>query len=146
MWVGFHEGDSFFDTLIKWWTRGHFSHTELIFSDGDRHTSVPGRGTMWLPAIEMEAAGPAPRKGWTVIQIDADEGRVRAWCGEHVFDRYDWPGIFFSQVFPMKSQASTRYWCTEANVEALQYGDCPLLTRVDSRMMNPNKLYRMVTS
>jgi hypothetical protein len=146
VWIGFNEGIGTFDTLIKWWTRGPFSHTELIFSNGDRHTSIPGKGTMWLSAIEMEDSAPEPRKQWITIMVDANEERVRAWCNEHVFDQYDWPGIFFSQILPMKSQARSRYWCTEANVEALQYGDCPLLTRVDSRMMNPNKLYRQVTS
>ncbi len=94
----------------------------------------------------MDDGVPVPRTGWHVLPIEADEERVRAWCNDHIHDWYDWPGIFFSQVLPMKSQASTRYWCTEANIEALQYGYCQQLRGVDSLLMNPNKLYRLLTS
>lgn len=146
MYVGFHRGTSLFDRLIQWWTRGPFSHSELIFPNGDRHTSLPGVGTGWQPPVVMIDGAPAVRSGWVVGQIDADDERARQWCNDHCFDRYDWSGIFFSQIFPMKSQAGSRYWCTEANVEALQYGYCLALRGIDSRLMNPNSLYKLLSS
>lgn len=145
MFVGFHKGSGLFDRLIQWWTRGPYSHTELIFPSGERHTSIPGVGTGWQTPIIMIDGVPAARVDWTIERVDADEERVRSWCSEHIHDRYDWPGIFFSQLMPMKSQAGSRYWCTEANVEALQFGYCLQLRYIDSRLMNPNSLYQLLT-
>lgn len=142
MFVAFYRGQGIVDMLIRLWTRGPYAHCELIFSDGARHSAEPGIGTIWMPRLEMTDSVPAPRADWDVLPVEGDEARAREWCDEHVGECYDWFGIVFSQIMPVKSQANDKYWCSEAIVEALQFAYCDKLAQVDSRMSNPNNLYK----
>lgn len=146
MFIGFHRGRGIVNMSIRLWTFGPYSHCELIFSNGDRHTSYPGSGTKWMPRLQMLNGVPEPRADWDIIRVDADDLRVRDWCNDHVDERYDWAGIIFSQIVPAKSHAGGKFWCSEAAVEALQFGYCAKIAKMDSRLSNPNNLFKALSS
>lgn len=124
-----------FDRLVRWWTRGPYSHCELVFEYGGEDTpslcasaSLPDGGVRFR-RITLDS----PK--WDIIDI-GNENRSRAlnWFVDHDDCSYDIQGIFGLIVWRI-GHRRRKYFCSEAIAEALGISDAHTIT--------PNKLHEM---
>lgn len=133
------------DRLIGLWTRGDFSHAELLFSDGKPRTqatcfsSSPRDGGCRFKDIDVTDGK------WTLVPLSVcmmDELKVEEWCRTQVGKPYDWPGIFGFVCWPFVRQDPKRFFCSEVVVAALQ--QIGMFPGVSAWRVSPNRLYKMV--
>lgn len=140
MKIAFQKRDAgIFALAIRAWTWSKYSHCELVFSDGRAFSShVRDGGTRF---ISMSYPSPTV---WDFIEIPAtseDEALVRAFCEAELNCKYDWNGIFLSQVLPFRRQHPERWFCSEVCSAALQLlGRLPAYPPAHS--FSPGGLYR----
>lgn len=131
--------ESVTDTLIRWWTKGPYSHVEMIFSDNYWFSNSPRLKKTRLGPVEF-----SPEK-WDFIELslsDEQEKVVRAWAERQVGTSYDWLGIFFTQVLHWGISDDDKWFCSELIVAALQQvGYFPALKPAD---IHPNRLWKIL--
>ena len=112
---GTHPGlPGVFNRLVRWWTRGPYSHCEAVY--GDRLTD----GT-WLCASSSKMDGGVRFKqidvtgaNWDVMEVAVgDEAASKAWFTAHVGAKYDVAGIL-GFVWRRVENARDQYFCSEA--------------------------------
>jgi hypothetical protein len=98
-----------FDAAVRWWTRGAYSHVELIFSDGMSASASARDGGVRFKFIDYH-----PDR-WDFVEIDGDE-------------EYDYFGLF-GFVWRPGIGKSRRWFCSEAVAAALKFEEpwrfCP---------------------
>jgi hypothetical protein len=128
-----------FDASVRWWTRGPYSHVELIFSDGMSASASSRDGGVRFKRIDFKP------EHWDFIDLSVDEEHARASILkqlEHDFDeeaaraffkereglRYDYFGLF-GFVWRPGIGKSRRWFCSEAVAAALKFEEpwrfCP---------------------
>lgn len=119
MKIAFQKRDTrVFAWLIKLWTLSKYSHCEIVFSNGVAFSShVANGGTRFISFLS-----PSPRV-WDFIEISTspqEEAELRVWCQDELNCKYDWLGIFFSQVLPLRREHPNRWFCSEVCAAAVQ--------------------------
>jgi hypothetical protein len=111
-----------FDAAVRWWTRGPYSHVELVFSDGMAASSSTRDGGVRFKRIDFKP------EHWDFVEIDGDECNAADWFGERLGAGYDYFGLF-GFIWRPGSGVSRRWFCSEAVAAALGYRDpwrfCP---------------------
>lgn len=143
MYVAFQKDSrTFFGKVIRLWTRGQYSHTELVFSDGKWFSSdETDNGTRFID-------GPKPDCSYDYIHVpvhEYDEARIREFCEAENGCAYDKKGIGFSFLpIPIGYQSETRWFCSEICTAALQLAKyCSGYTPA---RVHPNKLYKILNA
>jgi len=80
---------------------------------------------------------------WDMLDIpttEAEEEIVRNFCGNELGCRYDWWGIWFSQVIPLRREHPDKWFCSEICAAALQKID--LLGSFKPCTLSPGKLFK----
>lgn len=115
-WIG---KVSLFGSLVRLFKRQGISHCEILFSDGYSGTSDPTKD-----GIVLYKAAPINPADWFVIDLPVtpeEEAKVRVFFEtDEAGCKYDWRGIIFCQVFRWGWHSSTRWFCSEACLAALQ--------------------------
>lgn len=139
MRVAFQKADqSMYAGLIRWWTKSEYSHCELLFSDGMMFSShVADKGTRYVKNQYFNYLY------WDVLEIpitDKQEKVMRDFCDSELYCRYDWWGIWFSQIIRMQREDPEKWFCSEICTTAWQrigfLGDSRPCT------FSPGKLYK----
>jgi len=129
--LAFYKGKgNWIDKAIRIWTSSDYSHVELVIAD------------MWYSTsprdLKVRAKEIKPKKGhWDFIEIDLDQEHFRQLFKETVGAKYDWWGIFLSQLFPLNIHSRKKWFCSEWCAEALQLAK--------SNKYSPEDLYKEVT-
>jgi hypothetical protein len=105
-----------FDAAVRWWTRGAYSHVELIFSDGISASASARDGGVRFKDIEYH-----PDR-WDIIEIEADEEYARAFFEKRVGLGYDYFGLF-GFVWRPHSGSALLWFCSEIVMGALKFDD-----------------------
>lgn len=110
-----------FDAAVRWWTRGSYSHVELV---------APG----WVASASMRDGGVRFKAidfhpdRWDLVAIGGDEIAARAWFEAHQGAAYDWMGLF-GFVWRPGREVTRRWFCSEAVAAALGFKEpwrfCP---------------------
>ena len=61
-----------FDAAVRWWTRGAYSHVELVFSDGMAASSSTRDGGVRFKRIDFKP------DQWDFVELKVDEEQLRA--------------------------------------------------------------------
>jgi hypothetical protein len=105
-------------SLIRLFKRDGISHCAILFSDGFAGTAQPNTGIILYKAEPLNTAD------WLIIDLPCypeEEARVRAFFEtDEAGCKYDWVGIFFCQVLRWGWHSSTKWFCSEACLDALQ--------------------------
>ena len=105
-----------FDAAVRWWTRGAYSHVELIFSDGMSASASARDGGVRFKDIEYH-----PDR-WDIIEIEADEHFADVWFSTREGLGYDYFGLF-GFVWRPHSGSALLWFCSEIVMGALKFDD-----------------------
>lgn len=126
--------------IVCWWTRGAYSHAELVLSERVNEVGV----------LDYECASSSPRDGgvrtkwmdlpadkWTLIAVPADANVARAWFVRENGKGYDylaWVGF----VWRRETGSKNRWFCSEAIASALGMSE--------PWRYDPNTLYAILSA
>lgn len=114
MQLAFYKGRTrLFDRAVQWWTRGPYSHVELVFSDGRAASASTRDGGVRIKYIKWNL------ESWDFITVNGDETLAKKWFEDHTGEKYDYIGLFGFLWRPYKDN-KRRWFCSEAVLEALQ--------------------------
>lgn len=139
MKVAFYKrGKSFFGKLIRFYTRGPYSHSELVFSTGACFSSHEADGGTRFKAIDLNP------DEWDILDVPmtaALENMVRTFCAAEDGCGYDWRGISFSFLpIPVGWQHPDKWFCSEICTAGLQLAG--YLSGYTPASLSPNGLYK----
>jgi len=111
--------DTILAGLIRWWTKSPYSHCEILFDDGLMFSAHPrNHGTRYIESGILNA------NEWDILMVPTttvDDIIIRAFCNSQLGCRYDWWGIFFSQIIRLQREHPERWFCSEVCTSALQH-------------------------
>jgi len=119
-----------FNRAIRWWTRGPFSHVELVFSDGVSASASGVDHGVRFRTIDFNPAR------WIVVPVAGDEAEARRWFEANAGKGYDYLGLFGFLWRPYDG-GRDKFFCSEAVAAALGYSD--------GWRFDPNTLAAVVT-
>ena len=133
MKLAFYKGrEDLYDRLISWWTRGPYSHVELVINDNYCMSSSPKDGGIRFKHIDLRP------DHWDLVELEGyDPAYAYNWFKEHEGRKYDILGIL-GFVFGSLRQDKKRFFCTEAIGHALKMKE--------PWRLDPNAMYAVVTS
>lgn len=116
--VAFYKGRTrIFNKGVSWWTRGPYSHCELIVG-GKSYSSSFLDGGVRVKEIEYDPAH------WDIVDVPwADAAAAVAWFEAHMGEGYDLVGLV-GFVFRRVEDDRGRYFCSEAVASSLGFVDC----------------------
>jgi hypothetical protein len=132
MKVAFYKGKKrLFNKLVSWWTRGPYSHCELVFSDGESASSSFMDGGVRYKRILFN------HDLWDFIELGPqfDEQKAREWFDKHDGAQYDVMGLV-GFVFRRVGDDKKKYFCNEAVLAALGF--------LESWRFDPNSTYALL--
>lgn len=137
MKIAFYKGRKrLFNRLVSWWTRGPYSHTELV-----RETE-PGSGIYHCFSSSFLDGGvrlkrmPLDPEHWDLVDVEGDWDAAADWFAEHLGAGYDVIGLA-GLVLRRVPDARGRFFCSEAVAASLGYPE--------SWRLDPNTLHAVVT-
>lgn len=140
MKIAFYKGKgNTFDTLTRLWTKSKYSHVELIDSHNNWITSSPRDGGVVKRSVDFH------HNNWDVFEINIDEKEVMNFFNEELGKKYDWLGIFFSQIIKLNIHNKSRWFCSEIIHAALIVGGMSKLHFKASNKYNPGSLFNMLS-
>lgn len=121
-----------YNRFVRFWTRGRYSHMELIFSDGISASSSFLEGGVRFKDIKYNP------DNWDFIILPNElEGFSRQWFELKKGKAYDyWAVIRF--IFGGVSESKDKYQCAEACMESLTF--------TDGWRLEPNSVYAILWS
>ena len=150
--IGFYRSDSpsatFLDRLIAWWTKSTYSHVEIAV--GNKWISVQTDYIRVLPLdrdklVELEGN----TYDYVVKKIKVTHKQYMDFW-QYVYEemtpkKYDWLGIFTSQIIKIGVQDNNKWFCSEATCKLLQILGDEKAWRCNPEDMSPgdlSKIYR----
>jgi hydroxymethylpyrimidine pyrophosphatase-like HAD family hydrolase len=106
-----------YNRAVRWWTRGQYSHVELVFGDGVSASSSFTEGGVRFKTIVYN-----PDK-WDFIDLpDELEEAARTWFKENEGKKYDLLGNAHF-IFGFIAADQNKYFCSEAIASSLGITD-----------------------
>ena len=130
MQVGFYRGNGepIFCTLVRWWTRGAYSHAELIHGDYSYSASFKDGGVRAKPVVR-DAGGILlqidgyPASDWDIFDlVGFDEGAALEWFRAHNGAPYDLLGLLGCVIRAVGSERGA-YYCSESVACSLGFAE-----------------------
>ena len=127
-------GADWTDKVISWWTKGPYSHVELII-DGIMYSSSPRDGRVRCEPHKYDTAT------WDYIEVlvsTQDKNRIKKFFLKTEGRTYDWLGIagFVVPVHDSEKKYFCSEWCTKAGI----IGGIECLFDKNPARMSPNRL------
>lgn len=124
------------DRVISWWTRGPYSHVELVVCDPVTGLETSYSSSLPDGGVRKKSIDYKPER-WDFVELPLHDGDVVAvWFEERMGAKYDILGIFGFILRPV-AENKRKYFCSEAVGAALGF---PNPWRLD-----PNTLYDVAT-
>ena len=121
MKLAFYKGKQrLFNRLVAWWTRGPYSHVELVFGPAKDGRYVCGSASHTDGGVRIKTIALTPDK-WDVFDVDVGNAEAaKNWFSSHWADGYDYLGLF-GFVLRRGLQSRQRWFCSEAVAAALGF-------------------------
>jgi len=134
------KGTTIYARLIRLWTFGKYSHSEMVFSNGRTFSSDEADdGARWKDWVMSP-------DDWDFLEVPCtaeQEKRLIEFCNEENGTKYDMRGIGFSFLpIPIGLQSEDRWFCSEICVAMLQ--QIGFMVGYTPSSVSPNKLYKVL--
>ena len=106
-----------FNRAVSWWTRGPYSHVELILDDGISVSSSFMDGGVRYKHIDYTST-----ENWDFIDIGSEPEGIRDRIYEILDQKYDWMGLI-GFVFRRVGDDRKKKFCSETVMYLLGYSD-----------------------
>ena len=131
-------GKIFWDKLIAWWTKGKYSHVELVFNDKHWFTSTThdGAGTRFKKRKNYQA------EHWVFFDVEISYDQAKElwdWCKEQEGVKYDLMGVF-GFISGSGLEDSSKWYCSEVCGTGLMVADVYNF----SPKLNPTQMFKIV--
>jgi uncharacterized protein YycO len=126
------------DKLIGCFSRGEYSHAEVVFADGRSWSSSFQDGGVRFKDISY--SHPERWNDITFVISDNVNAKLLEFCEANVGKKYDWLGVL-AFIIPVK-QSHNRLFCSEAIVKAFQHVN--LLGGLRASKTSPSELYNYI--
>jgi len=140
--LAFYKGNSknngkLYSKLIRWWTKGPYSHVEIIL-DGYMYSSSPRDGGVRRKKFKGK------NDHWDFIEINnLKEKNILEFYNQTKENKYDFFGIL-GFILPFKDRTN-EWFCSEWCSNALKISGYKKLWKLEPSKISPNKLYKIVT-
>lgn len=116
MKVAFYKNNShLFNRLVSWWTKGPYSHVELVFNDNLSASSSNRDHGVRYKHIKFNP------DNWDVFQLTGfDETFAQKFIAKQLGKKYDIKGLF-GFVWAASKDNPRKYFCSELVMGALGY-------------------------
>lgn len=115
----FYKGEgTIFETLIRWWTKSPYCHSEFLRSDGSCHSNDRFTQLSRIARFEITL------DDWDKHDIELPceiVDRVEQRQLAKVGSAYDWRGIVFNQFLPFGWHTREKWFCSKSNADDLLY-------------------------
>jgi hypothetical protein len=108
------------DRLIQWWTKGPYSHCEIIIG-GYSYSSSARDGGVRRKRIAYNL------DNWDFVEVNLDQLACLQWFSVHDGEKYDYLGLI-GFVVPWNAGRSDKWFCSEALAVVLDLPELPLLS------------------
>ena len=132
MKIAFYKGRKrLFNRLVSWWTRGPYSHAELVFSDGICASSSFMDKGVRFKQIELTP------ENWDILPLPTcfDEAKSRKWFEWNQGKQFDTFGMF-GIALPFLKQSPGKYFCIESILTSLGF--------IGGWRIEPNACYTLI--
>ena len=128
------------DKLIGWWTKGYYSHCELVVGDKWIYANTKGIG--------INRLRPLDETKWDFKEIKVEltpKQYVDFWQYVHKLEgtRYDWLGIVTSQIIKFGVHDDSKWFCSELVTKLLSILGEERCWQVRPEDVSPNDLARL---
>lgn len=106
----------FGDKLIRWWTKSIYSHSEIMI-DGVMYAA-----SQWDGGVVARRFTPDPEKWDAIALVGLDVEKMRQFLTWQIGKRYDWKGIFLTQILPFSKHSAGKWFCSELAHKAMMIG------------------------
>lgn len=133
--IALFRGNGMIGKLIKWQTRGVYSHAAFMLPDGRFLEAREFRGVQFRKLSEWEGIDL-----YDVPAMEAHEWRIAlSFATQRIGEKYDWLAIarFLSR---RRMRSNARWFCSELVFRACQQAGVFLLDRVEPWAVSPQML------
>ncbi len=130
--------DKIKNKLIKMWTSSEYFHVEIIIKDR-WISSSPSVGAVYENQLHERST----KYDYVDVNVNGRKLRtVQKFIQSQIGKKYDWPGIFFSQVINFDLDSRDKWFCSEIVAQILQIFGLDLSRPANE--YSPGELYREV--
>ena len=131
-------GRDWTDWLICRWTRGKYSHVELII-EGYMYSTSPRDGKVRRKKHIED------NETWDYIEVkDIEVKHIIKFYNMTADEKYDWLGIL-GFVIPLKDRTN-KWFCSEWVSNSLKIAGYEKLWKLEPSKISPNKLYKLLSN
>ena len=137
MIIAAYKGRSLISKLIKWQTRGKYSHVAVMLSDNEiiEAWHSPARVRVIHSLSEGHKPG-TPIDLFEVKTTPAQDKSIRHFLRSEVGKKYDFAGV--ARFLSRRSKDNADKWfCSELAFSAFRSADIDLLKRIDAYQVDP---------
>lgn len=111
--IAFYKGrHRLFDRLVQWWTRGPYSHCELVIEQAPNGMFCC-ISSSWCDGGVRAKWMFLPPERWDIVDTEGNPDAARQWGLDHAGKRYDLLGLF-GFVWRARRDNPHRWFCSEA--------------------------------
>lgn len=127
---------SIISKLIRWQTRGQYSHAALLTSDGSIIESMEGIGVRSRSSITEGAEGDS-YDVFTVQTTENQDKIIEMFAGHQIGKKYDYLGILRFLTREPNYNQKNRYFCSELVFDAFGYAGIDLFKDMQGWEVSP---------
>ncbi len=131
--------DGIKDKAIKMWTKSKYSHVELILPNGTMIGSLPNVG--------IRATSDYNLSEYDLYPIEVTQAQVAIILNIFLEEngcKYDWEGIFLSQIVSFHRQSSNKWFCSEFMAYILMAIKVMPDVGMDPARFSPEDIYKFI--
>lgn len=143
VYVCLHRGSSLVSRLIRWHSRGEYSHASIVLPDGRHFESREGKGVLCHPKFTL--TNQTEQVDRFILKQPLNEQELNyltAYLEAQVGKKYDWPMVlgFLSRSEHEGHESGGKWFCSELVYAALLATGRPLLATHESWRIDPATL------
>lgn len=139
MKICLHRGRGFISRIIRWQTRGPYSHASILLDDGRVLESREFKGVRILDKLS-----PARGESIDIFEITAplpNEAAAIQWALKQVGKKYDYHSIIRFVTRQQQDRTDSGKWfCSEYVFATIAKAGLRLLSRIEPWAVDPNRL------